>query len=193
MGFREDMFEYFDKAVSTPNVGRVTVNASQLFDLLILARKGAHAEGQEVTPIPQHMRAKPGERHPQNDEEHNPANDREGHVLARSVARINYAADYADPRAPDQMALVWRIDLLRLSSDWQHKRAYFEHTKDVRAPDYIGGALRESSAAVARLLHALHEFAPDHPDMAYARQSQQRSAEALRYFGTDGIQKDSAP
>jgi hypothetical protein len=149
LGFRQEMFDYFDKALSTPSVGRVTVNASQLFDLLILARKGAHAEGEEITAIPQHMRAKPGERHPQTDDEHNPQNDPTGGALARSVARLNYAADYADPRALDQMALVWRIDLIRLSGDWQHKRAFFEHVKDLRSPkititeDNVTAALSE--------------------------------------------------
>lgn len=134
MSFREDMFAHFEQAMAAPNMGRVCVDYSKLFDLLILARKGAHAEGMEITPIPQHMREKPGERHPQTDEEHNPQNDPTGGALARSVARLNYAADYADPRAPDQMALVWRIDILRVSSDWQHKRAFFEHVKDIRPP-----------------------------------------------------------
>jgi hypothetical protein len=151
MSFREEMFDYFEKALATPSVGRVTVNASQLFDLLILARKGAHAEGATVTAIPQHMRARPGERHPQTDAEHDPQNDPTGGALARSVARLNYAADYADPRALDQMALVWRIDILRLSSDWQHKTAFFEYVRDLRAPE-----IKISEANVTAALSAYH-------------------------------------
>ena len=42
--------------------------------------------------------------------------DRTGAAVAQSVLRLNWAADYSDPRAPDQMAVVLRIDVLRLLS-----------------------------------------------------------------------------
>lgn len=44
----------------------------------------------------------------------------------RSLRRLNVAIDYDDPRAPDQMTLVLRIDLSRLIGDWTHKNAAFE-------------------------------------------------------------------
>lgn len=43
----------------------------------------------------------------------------------------------------------------------------------------IEGALRESQSAVVRLVDALRQCAPDHPDMTYAWESLRRSREAL--------------
>lgn len=74
-----------------------------------------------------HPRWKPdnGDRHPKTEAEWDYRNDPVGGSLEASVKRLNVAADYDDPRAPDQMALVLRIDLMRLKSDWIHKNAAF--------------------------------------------------------------------
>lgn len=57
-----------------------------------------------------------GDRHPQTADEWNWREDgpENGGGLARSVKRLNVAMDYDDPRAPDQMALVLRVDLMRV-------------------------------------------------------------------------------
>lgn len=87
------------------------------------------AEGEEPHTRP-HPRWKPSngyERHPQTAEEWDYRKDPTGpEAKARSERRLNVAGDYDDPRAPEQMALVLRIDLLRLIGELNHKRAFFE-------------------------------------------------------------------
>lgn len=76
-----------------------------------------------------HPAWKPGDksaRHPQTEAEWDQRTDPTDSLLECSRRRLNVACDYADPRAPDQMALVLRIDLLRLISDWTHKNAAWE-------------------------------------------------------------------
>lgn len=84
-----------------------------------------------------HPRWKPGQsdrhpRYPQSIEEWNYRNDPISRALARSLKRLNVAGDYDDPRAPDQMALVLRTDLIRLKHDWIHKNAAFESHRQSR-------------------------------------------------------------
>lgn len=74
------------------------------------------------------------ERHPQTVEEWDWQKDGPPDALARSRRRLNVAIDYADPRAPDQMALVLRTDLSRLMGDWTYKNAAFEHFRLNRVP-----------------------------------------------------------
>jgi|GEM_PF-3626675 len=76
-----------------------------------------------------HPRWKSGgqsDRHPQSIEEWNFQNDPLGGALERSLRRLNVATDYDDPRVPDQMALVLRIDILSLIHDWIQKKAAWE-------------------------------------------------------------------
>ncbi len=47
----------------------------------------------------------------------------EGQAKVRSEKRLNVAGDYADPRAPNQMAMVLRMDLIRTLGDLQWHRA----------------------------------------------------------------------
>lgn len=83
--------------------------------------------GRDADPHPRWKPNNGHERHPQTIEEWNYRNDSAGGALDRSIRRLNVAGDYDDPRAPDQMALVLRIDLIRLIGDYTHKRAAFEH------------------------------------------------------------------
>lgn len=86
---------------------------------------GCAKEGADSDP---HPKWKPGQsdRHPQSVEEWDYRNDPAGGALERSRKRLAVAGDYDDPRAPDQMALVLRIDLIRLLGDWTHKNAAWE-------------------------------------------------------------------
>ncbi len=63
-------------------------------------------------------------RHPQTAEEWNWHNDGSPDAGRRSELRLNFAGDRADPHAPDQMALILRIDLLRIMGRMQHAEAY---------------------------------------------------------------------
>lgn len=65
-------------------------------------------------------------RHPQTVAEWDHQNDPIGEALRHSIRRLNVAGDYDDPRAPDQMCLVLRGDIIRLMHDWIHKNAVFE-------------------------------------------------------------------
>jgi len=73
------------------------------------------------------------DRHPKAAEGWDYRNDPTGGALAISERRLNFACDLADPRAPDQMALVHRIDLMRIMGDLHHKRAVFDLWKAERA------------------------------------------------------------
>jgi hypothetical protein len=62
-----------------------------------------------------------------------PSDDRAPHGLDNSVKRLRAAMDLQQPSpVPDQMALAWRIDLIRLWMDWTHKRSYFESVVPVQ-------------------------------------------------------------
>lgn len=63
-------------------------------------------------------------RHPQSVDEWNWHNDAYPDAGERSELRLNFSADLADPHAPDQMAVVLRIDLLRVMARMQHAEAY---------------------------------------------------------------------
>lgn len=84
-----------------------------------------------IQPHPRWNAEKPGERHPQTVEEWNWHNDgpENGGGLARSLKRLAVAADYDDPRAPDQMAQVLRIDLIRATAALQQQTARAEAQK----------------------------------------------------------------
>jgi hypothetical protein len=76
---------------------------------------------------PVHWMASDGwKRHPQTAEEWNWRKDSDhvGEASDRSEQRLNFAADQADPHAPDQMATVLRIDLLRLHGRMIAAEAY---------------------------------------------------------------------
>lgn len=84
-----------------------------------------------------HPRWKPddgSDRHPQTVAEWNYHNDPAGEAALCAERRLNVAIDYADPRAPDQMALVLRIDLMRVSGELTHKRAFFNMMRDKAKP-----------------------------------------------------------
>ena len=66
-------------------------------------------------------------RHPQSAAEWDWRQDSVGDALTRSVNRLNFAMDFDDPRAPDQMTVVLRADILRLTHDWIHKNVAWEH------------------------------------------------------------------
>lgn len=63
-------------------------------------------------------------RHPQSSDEWNWHNDNYQYCGKRSELRLNFAADLEDPHAPDQMAVVLRIDLLRVMARMQSAEAY---------------------------------------------------------------------
>lgn len=64
------------------------------------------------------------QRHPQSAQEWNWKEDHQGDSSGRSERRLNFAMDLSDPHAPDQMALVLRIDLLRLHGRMISAEAY---------------------------------------------------------------------
>jgi len=72
---------------------------------------------------PTHWEAVDGwARHPQNAEEWDWPVDPAG--SNRSELRLNFASDRADPHAPDQMALILRLDLLRIMARMHSAEAY---------------------------------------------------------------------
>ena len=78
---------------------------------------------------PPHWTAGDGyERHPQTAEEWDWRAD-SPNGPERSLKRLNFAADLADPHAPDQMALVLRIDIMRLEGGYIHQRARADSLK----------------------------------------------------------------
>lgn len=84
------------------------------------ARPSAAQTGEDISilPHPRWNPSKPGERHPKDAAQWNWREDRAPHGLSRSYARLAVATDYDDPRAPDQMAQVLRIDLMRIMGDY---------------------------------------------------------------------------
>jgi len=66
------------------------------------------------------------ENYPKTVEEWDPRKDPVGQHLTRAVARLRISIDRDDPRAPDEMALVSRWDLMTLIYDWWHKCAVFD-------------------------------------------------------------------
>lgn len=75
-----------------------------------------------------HPRWKPddkSDRHPQTAAEWDYRNDPVGGAVERSVRRLNVACDYDDHRAPDQMAMVLRVDLSRALGRLVHMEAAF--------------------------------------------------------------------
>jgi hypothetical protein len=85
-----------------------------------------------ATPPP-HWTAADGWYHPQTAEEWDYRKDPTGHRFERGMARLQFAADRCDPRAPDEMAQVLRLDVLNLIHDWVHKNAVWEHWRKERA------------------------------------------------------------
>lgn len=72
-------------------------------------------------PHPRWNAKKPGERHPQSLQ----AWDWQEHrSIEDSLRRLAVSGDYADPRVPDQMALVTRRDLLHVTGDYVRLRAW---------------------------------------------------------------------
>lgn len=79
-----------------------------------------------IEPHPRWKVGDKSDRHPQTLEEWDRGADPIGGALNRSLRRLNVAVDYADPRAPDQLALVHRGDLSRALADRTHKNAAWE-------------------------------------------------------------------
>lgn len=69
---------------------------------------------------------RPSERHPQTAEEWDYRNDPTGQRQNMCEKRLTFAGDLADPRAPDQMAIVHRLDIIMLISELTHRRAQAE-------------------------------------------------------------------
>ncbi len=79
---------------------------------------------------PTHWKKNDGwSRHPQTAEEWNWHEDFNNPETDRSQLRLNFAVDLADPHAPDQMALVLRIDLMRIMGRMVSAEAYRESHK----------------------------------------------------------------
>lgn len=79
--------------------------------------------------------------------------------LERSARRLNVSCDYDDPRAPDQMALVFRIDLSRVLGDRVFQGA--------RAKLFLDERKSVTDAAWQELLDKDDRTSPaEYPDMA---------------------------
>jgi hypothetical protein len=82
---------------------------------------------ESTLPHPRWNPTKPGQRHPQTTEAWDWRNDGpDNDAFDRSVRRLAVAGDYDDPRAPDQMAQVLRIDLIRVLDALVHRTAQSE-------------------------------------------------------------------
>lgn len=79
-----------------------------------------------VEPHPKWKPDDKSDRHPQALVEWDYRTDPVGGAFERSRRRLNVASDYDDPRAPDQMALVLRLDVMRLMHQYVHRNAAFE-------------------------------------------------------------------
>lgn len=95
-----------------------------------LARHSASLPHDEPAPLlgphPRWKATDKSDRHPQSVDEWDYRTDPVGGALDCSLRRLNVACDYDDPRAPDQMALVLRVDLSRVLADRTHKHAAWE-------------------------------------------------------------------
>lgn len=119
-------------------------------------------------------------RHPQTEEEWDWRGDRATHdPFDRSRARLQYAADRADPHAPDQMAIVLRVDVSRLLARLQWYGARFDR-------DPVSAALpacrpRFPREKVARLLlSALFGFEYEGEDLCAAAGDERPNPRAVR-------------
>lgn len=82
----------------------------------------------------------------------NPCTDDPIPGLDASVQRLRDAYCVQQPLpVPDQMALVYRVDIGRLRADWVHKRAYFEST--VPAMQKIRAAIQDYHFALDSRAH----------------------------------------
>ncbi len=53
-------------------------------------------------------------------------------AFPHTMERLRAATDTQQPLpVPDQMALVWRIDVMRLMSGYWHRDYYFQHYRDL--------------------------------------------------------------
>lgn len=144
-----DIARRIEDVFAAEHVGGEVQRRARLQVLVLEAMQAARADGiKDNDPHPNwRPDGKGGERHPQTVAEWDYRNDPTGGALARSVRRLNVAGDYDDPRAPDQMALVLRIDLIRLKHDWIHKNACFEYWLASRRRDE---PLRDMAVMLAR-------------------------------------------
>jgi hypothetical protein len=103
----DDMCDRYDLRTSTPLSG---------------SPQGEGDVAESSKPHPRWNAAKPGTRHPQTLDAWDWQQD-DTDALDRSMRRLAVAGDYADPRAPDQMAVVLRIDLIRVLMEVIHRTA----------------------------------------------------------------------
>lgn len=96
-----------------------SVDINNAFDLVNVALAALKTNERDSTKPPAHWTPDPeSERHPQTADEWNWRLDSyENDALERSTKRLNFMADLADPAAPDQMAIVNRIDLMRVTGN----------------------------------------------------------------------------
>jgi hypothetical protein len=128
------------------------------YDLLKAALAPAEKAGDaSISPPPRWKENDGSDRHPQTLAEWDWRADAAPHGFDRSLRRLNVASDYEDSRAPDQMALVLRIDLLRLIGGWTHKNAYFQMMKERRE----SATPTPPSADVAWLIQRLRSWEKD--------------------------------
>lgn len=99
--------------------------------------------GPSRTPPPHWTAANKHDRHPKTAGEWDWRNDPpEPERLALAIRRLNFAGDLADPRAPDQMALVLRKDLIGLKQSYIGMKARSDRWRE---------ALEERDAARLRI------------------------------------------
>jgi hypothetical protein len=147
---------------------------------------------------PTHWTEKDGwKRHPQTAEEWNWRNDAYPDAGTRSELRLNFACDRADPHAPDQMALVLRIDLSRIMGRMQHAEAFKNFHLERRALLERQGksVAPEVDPAVKLLADVMHLWvdgyiskAPN--SMADDSVSRNTFNEIERFLATKGISVD---
>ena len=106
-------------------------DAARAEGVAALQQAGEPVEFEASIRPPPHWPSNPDyDRHPQTAEEWDWRTHRGVDI---AIKRLNFAGDLADPRAPDQMALVLRTDLITLKHDWIWKNAVFEEWREERA------------------------------------------------------------
>lgn len=115
-------------------------------------------------PHPRWSAEKPGERHPKSAEAWDWRQDRAPNGPSLSYARLSVATDYDDPRAPDQMALVLRIDLMRIMGDYIRLLAWQDMERQQRVDAAEAPHALADIAAERRRQVEVEGWTPDHDD-----------------------------
>lgn len=144
-----------------------TEAAAEIIKSALLAERQGEKPAGDGWQVPPHFRENDcWDRHPQTNDQWDWSNNR-SKELGR--LRLNFACDIADPRAPDQMALVYRIDLMNVLDDLTHKDAFFNAFGNrspaipdgwVLVPKILTGAMVEAglNAKTDREAHSIEDF-----------------------------------